>query len=53
MQDAVIVDCVRTAVGKAGRGALKNTAAGRSHRVCHPPVCSGDIRKCPPAKLTM
>jgi acetyl-CoA acyltransferase len=25
MQDAVIVDCVRTAVGKAGRGALKHT----------------------------
>ena len=25
MQEAVIVDCVRTAVGKAGRGALKNT----------------------------
>ncbi len=25
MKDAVIVDCVRTAVGKAGRGALKNT----------------------------
>ena len=25
MNDAVIVDCVRTAVGKAGRGALKNT----------------------------
>ena len=24
MQEAVIVDCVRTAVGKAGRGALKN-----------------------------
>jgi acetyl-CoA acyltransferase len=25
MQEAVIVDCVRTAVGKAGRGSLKNT----------------------------
>ena len=25
MPEAVIVDCVRTAVGKAGRGALKNT----------------------------
>ncbi len=25
MREAVIVDCVRTAVGKAGRGALKNT----------------------------
>jgi acetyl-CoA acyltransferase len=25
MKEAVIVDCVRTAVGKAGRGALKNT----------------------------
>ena len=25
MQEAVIVDCVRTAVGKAGRGTLKNT----------------------------
>jgi acetyl-CoA acyltransferase len=25
MKDAVIVDCVRTAVGKAGRGTLKNT----------------------------
>src|ERR1700690_1342671 len=25
MKDAVIVDCVRTAVGKAGRGALKDT----------------------------
>lgn len=25
MKQAVIVDCVRTAVGKAGRGALKNT----------------------------
>jgi acetyl-CoA acyltransferase len=25
MPDAVIVDCVRTAVGKAGRGTLKNT----------------------------
>jgi acetyl-CoA acyltransferase len=25
MKDAVIVDCLRTAVGKAGRGALKNT----------------------------
>lgn len=25
MRDAVIVDCVRTAVGKAGRGSLKNT----------------------------
>src|SRR5947209_3004959 len=25
MPEAVIVDCLRTAVGKAGRGALKNT----------------------------
>ena len=25
MKEAVIVDCVRTAVGKAGRGALRNT----------------------------
>ena len=25
MQDAVIIDCLRTAVGKAGRGALRNT----------------------------
>jgi len=25
MRDAVIIDCVRTAVGKAGRGTLKNT----------------------------
>ena len=25
MKDAVIIDCVRTAVGKAGRGTLKNT----------------------------
>ncbi|HEY4364702.1 MAG TPA: acetyl-CoA C-acyltransferase [Bryobacteraceae bacterium] len=25
MRDAVIVDCLRTAVGKAGRGSLKNT----------------------------
>src|SRR5215469_1228562 len=25
MPDAVIIDCLRTAVGKAGRGALKNT----------------------------
>src|SRR6266851_3978544 len=24
MEDAVIIDCLRTAVGKAGRGALKN-----------------------------
>src|SRR5579862_8123733 len=25
MSDAVIIDCLRTAVGKSGRGALKNT----------------------------
>src|SRR5258705_1998764 len=25
MQEAVIIDCLRTAVGKAGRGTLKNT----------------------------
>src|SRR3984957_4342295 len=25
MQDAVIIDCLRTAVGKSGRGTLKNT----------------------------
>ncbi|MBS0279162.1 MAG: acetyl-CoA C-acyltransferase, partial [Proteobacteria bacterium] len=25
MQEAVIVDCLRTAVGKAPRGALRNT----------------------------
>ena len=25
MKEAVIVDCVRTAVGKAGRGRLKNS----------------------------
>jgi acetyl-CoA acyltransferase len=25
MQDAVIIDCLRTAVGKSGRGSLKNT----------------------------
>ena len=25
MPEAVIIDCVRTAVGKAGRGTLKNT----------------------------
>jgi acetyl-CoA acyltransferase len=25
MQEAVIIDCLRTAVGKSGRGTLKNT----------------------------
>ncbi|PYT10384.1 MAG: acetyl-CoA C-acyltransferase, partial [Acidobacteria bacterium] len=25
MSEAVIIDCLRTAVGKAGRGTLKNT----------------------------
>src|ERR1700683_2647717 len=50
MQDAVIVDCLRTAVGKSGRGTLKNTrpddmaaAVFDALLAKHPQVPKGDI----------
>ena len=36
MQEAVIIDCLRTAVGKAPRGTLRNSRPDDLAAACHP-----------------